>query len=261
LSTKTANWLHLQRLRPVDDGRMEDGEFIIVCRTPDDLVILPERVCCAAPHLKLNGTKTIRVRHRRMQPMPTWLEIKRQRFKCRTCDATSYEVLPDIHEDHAMSRALEQEVFLSTIKRPFDDAAVFHQIKKGTARRIFLENSRERLRDYEISLPRVLGVDENHILGTERFVCMDVEGGKVLDMLDGRSVPMLREYFGRMPTGSTSRCSARTCGPAMRPLPLSCSRRPSSSSISSMSSSTRTAPWTMRASISRASSRPRTGAG
>ncbi|MGM5018751.1 ISL3 family transposase [Tardiphaga sp. 367_B4_N1_1] len=198
LSEMTRNWLHLERLRPIDDGRMEDGKFIIQCRTPDDLVVLPEKVCCAAPLLKRNGTKTVRFRHRRMQPMPTWLEVKRQRFQCRTCLKPVYEELPDIHEGHMMTKALEDEVFKATIKRSFDTAAVFHQIKKGTARRIFLENAQAKLKDYEIVFPRVLGVDENHILGTERFVAMDVEAGTVLDMLDGRSVPMLREYFGRM---------------------------------------------------------------
>lgn len=198
LAEMQANWLHLERLRPIDDGRVEDGKFIITCRTPDDLVVLPEVTCCTAPLLKRNGTKTVRFRHRRMQPMETFLEIKRQRFQCRTCLKPVYEELPDVHEGHMMTKTLEREVFLSTVKRSFDDAATFHQIKKGTARRIFLENAERKLKNYEIVFPRVLGVDENHILGTERFVAMDVEKGTVLDMLDGRSVPMLREYFGRM---------------------------------------------------------------
>jgi transposase len=193
-----ANWLHLETLRPTDDGRIEDGKFIIGCRTPDDLMVLPVAVCCTAPLLKRNGTKTVRFRHRRMQPMQTFLEIKRQRFQCRTCRKAVYEVLPDVHDDFMMTKALEHEVFMSTVKRSFDDAATFHQIKKGTARRIFLDNAEEKLKGYEIVFPRVLGVDENHILGTERFIAMDVEKGTVLDMLDGRSVEMLQAYFGRM---------------------------------------------------------------
>lgn len=202
MSRNAANWLHLERLRPVDDGRIvqnADGEaeFEITVRTPVDMMVRP--ICCLFQDLKQNGTKFQRYRHRRMQPMPTWLRVIRQKFECRSCGAALYEQMPDISVDRRMTKALEHEVFMSAIKRPFTDAAVFHQLTKATTQRIFLERARERLKDYEIRLPRVLGVDENRILGGDRFICMDIEAGTILDLLEDRSSDMLIQYFGRMP--------------------------------------------------------------
>lgn len=88
LSRNAANWLHLERLRPVDDGRIVqnaegEAEFEITVRTPVDMMVRP--ICCLFQDLKQNGTKFQRYRHRRMQPMPTWLRVIRQKFECRSC--------------------------------------------------------------------------------------------------------------------------------------------------------------------------------
>lgn len=39
-----------------------------------------------------------------------------------------------------------------------------------------------------ISGYRVLGVDENRILGGDRLMCMDIDGGKLPDLLEKRDV-------------------------------------------------------------------------
>ena len=107
LNRHARNWLHLDRLRPVDDGQIVRGdkdvlEFEITVQTPIDLMVLP--VCCLAQKLKQNGTKVQRYRHRRMQPMPTYLRVIRQKFECKSCGAALYEKLPDIADKRRMSK-------------------------------------------------------------------------------------------------------------------------------------------------------------
>lgn len=145
-----------------------------------------------------NGTKTIKVRDRRLEPAPTWLLIQRQRFKCKSCGGTSYEVLPDVDDDHYITRRLRSDIAKSAIKRPFEDAATFHSVEPTLVRRIFLAYAREKLKDYEFLPPRVLGVDENRILGGDRFVCADIEAGTLLDMLPSRDTASLDPYFEQM---------------------------------------------------------------
>lgn len=193
------NWLRLDHLKAIGEGELikdADGttvEFRIPCRS--DTTIFPARVCCTAPYPLKNGTKTIRYRDRRIEDVPTWLEIKRQRFKCKTCGGIDYEELPDLDDKHRITRRLREAIALSAVKRTFQDTATFHAIEETLAIRIFNEYAAEKLSSYEIKLPRVLGVDENVILGAPRFVCANIETGQVLDMLPTRDLKALRRYF------------------------------------------------------------------
>ena len=196
------SWLRLPHLQADEPQivRSDDGEIaevLITCRTKGAHEI-PE-VCCTAPRWLKNGTKTIRVRDRRLEPAPTWLLIQRQRFKCTTCNRTLYERLPDVDDDHYVTRRLREDIARSAIKRPFEDAATFHSVEATLVRRIFMAYAAEKLTGYEYEPPRVFGVDENRILGGDRFVCADIEQGKILDMLPRRDGATLDAYFDRLP--------------------------------------------------------------
>jgi transposase len=85
-------WSRWLRLPHIEAGAAElvaneqgrTVEVRVKCRTAGK-VTLPRLPCCLGPMLLKNGTKTIQVRDRRVEPVPTWLHIQRQRFKCKTC--------------------------------------------------------------------------------------------------------------------------------------------------------------------------------
>lgn len=195
-------WLRLPHLDAEEPEIIRDkagtiAEVVVRCRTRGNPA-LPVNACCLAPMLLRNGTKPIRVRDRRIEPAPTWLVISRQRFKCKTCGGTVYEELPDVDDDHYVTRRLKDDLVRSAIKRPFEDAAHFHAVEPTLVRRIFNAYARKRLDGYEFTPPRVFGVDENRILGGDRFVCADIEAGTILDMLPSRDVPALEPIFQRI---------------------------------------------------------------
>lgn len=201
------NWLRLQHLQAEepqlitgDDGFLEEVQ--VTCRTRG-APVLPTRPCCAAPVLLRNGTKTIKVRDRRIEPAPTWLLIQRQRFKCKTCGATSYELLPDVDDDHYITGRFKDDLIKSAITRPFEDAARIHAVEPTIIRRLFLAYAHERLKDYTYFTPRVFGVDENRIVGGDRFICADIESGLILDMLPTRDAASLTKYFEQIETFPT----------------------------------------------------------
>jgi transposase len=196
-----SNWLRLPYLQAAEaediygaDGRI--AEVQVRCRSIGG-PFLPHPPCCLERDLVRNGTKVLVVRDRRIEPAPTWLHISRQRFKCRQCGRTTYEILPDVDETHAITRRLRDDIAKSAVKRPFRDAASFHAVEHNLVRRVFLAYAKDRLANYEIALPRVLGVDENRILSGDRFVCMDIEGGKLLDFLKTRDVKTVSAYFAK----------------------------------------------------------------
>ncbi|MGK2285085.1 ISL3 family transposase [Pedomonas sp. V897] len=195
------SWLRLAHLEGETPQLIHhEGKLIEVridCRTKGPPAI-PVNGCCLIPELLKNGTKKVRVRDRRIEPVPTWLVIHRQRFRCRNCGSTVYEELPDVDDHHYVTRRLKEDIVRSAIKRPFEDAAHFHAVEPTLVRRIFKSYARQRLDGYEFAAPRVLGVDENRILGSNRFVCADIEAGTILDMLPSRDTPTIEPLFQRM---------------------------------------------------------------
>lgn len=196
------NWLRLKALEGGDAKEVRDGdgklvEIVIPCRSKGD-PRLPAHGCCIDPRLKKNGTKTIRVRDRRLEPAPTWLEIKRQRFKCDSCDGTVYEILPDVADDHMVTNRLKVEIATAAIKRPFSDVASIQAVEETLVRRIFKEHAKRELAEFSYQAPRVLGVDENTLLGSQRFVMVDIEKGQLLDLVPSRSPDIVEEHLERM---------------------------------------------------------------
>lgn len=155
-------------------------------------------VCCLAQKLVKNGTKAVRYRDRRIDPAPTWLVVKRQRVKCRSCGATLYQAVPHVDDAHYITERLKEDIVLSAINRPFRDAVRFHAVEETLVRRVFRSYADERLLKYRYKAPRVIGVDENHLLGSARFVVCDAENGLLFDMLEGRTQSDIRRGLERM---------------------------------------------------------------
>ncbi|WP_419827684.1 ISL3 family transposase [Sphingomonas sp.] len=193
------NWLRLPlfevgRPKLVHDDQGDLAEVLVHC-APTRLDI---DLCCLARKLVKNGTKQVRYRDRRIEPAPTWLVVSRQRYKCQSCGSTLYQKVPHVDDDHYITERLKNDIVRSAIKRPFEDAATFHAVEPTLVRRIFLTYARKRLLDYEFTPPRVFGVDENRILGGDRFVCADIEAGTILDMLPQRDTASIEPLFQRL---------------------------------------------------------------
>jgi hypothetical protein len=68
-------------------------------------------LCCLAQDLVKNGTKTVRYRDLKIEPgAPTWLHVRRQRYKCATCEATLYQAVPHVDEAHMITVRLREAI-------------------------------------------------------------------------------------------------------------------------------------------------------
>lgn len=154
--------------------------------------------CCLAPKRVKNGTKKVRYRDRRIEPAPTWLVVQRQRVTCKTCDATLYQDVPHVDDDHYITERLRDDLRLSAVNRPFRDAVRMHAVEETLVKRVFRKFADEQLLKYRFKAPRVLGIDENNLLGDMRGVIVDVEAAKLLDVYPGRTQSDVRKGFDRM---------------------------------------------------------------
>lgn len=193
------SWLRLSGFEAKEPQLISDAagnltEVLVHVRPVDD--VYP--VCCLAQKLVKNGSKTVRYRDRRIEPAPTWLVVRRQRMRCRSCDSTLYQAVPHVDDKHYVTERLARDLALSGSKRGFRDAVAMHAVEETLVRRIFRKFADNHLLDYRFEAPRVLGIDENNLLGAMRGVVVDVEAGKLLDVYPGRTQSDIRRGLARM---------------------------------------------------------------
>lgn len=173
----------------------DDGSLIIEAKTKNLKLPSP---CCLLQDLDKNGTKRQRYRDHPVQSQPTWIEIKRQRFKCAQCGATHYEKLTDIDADRRMTLRFREHLERQSVEHSFTTAATINGVHETLIRRLFDDYSERALKQYVPKLPRVLGMDEIYLHRQARFVIGDVENRAMLDMQPSRREVDLRDYFTLM---------------------------------------------------------------
>jgi transposase len=192
--------LKLQRLRPIGLGEVVEHrgkpEYQVpVASYPG--AELPDEVCCLAGTYRRDGFAKVKYRDRRFEPMPTKLLVHRQVWECLSCGSKVREDVPDLDEDWFVTKRFKKEVQMASIKRPFSDAATLFGVDDSYIVRIFDEYAKERFANYQMDLPKVFGVDENRILGGDRFICANIETGQILDLLPSRDFKTISAMIDR----------------------------------------------------------------
>lgn len=114
------------------------------------------------------------------------LLVKVPRYRCNRCSTTFTHRFESIMENRQMTRRLYDQIKRETFVSTFSDIADKYGITPPTVAGIFdeyvaeLEPLRKR-----IVAPRVLGIDEKHIVKSARGVFVDIEEGTLLEMVAG----------------------------------------------------------------------------
>lgn len=155
-----------------------------------------DHVCPAGePDVIRHGTRSITVRDRRVGNAPTFLKIKRNRFRCRACGQTFVATLPDIREEHRMTRRLHQDLTIASLNRPFAEVARRQSVPDRLVERIFHEYQQAMFADFQVDLPEVVAVDETKLLGEVRFVASDLKEAKILDISAKADRQSIKQFF------------------------------------------------------------------
>ncbi len=160
--------------------------------------------CLFDDRLLRNGHDRARFRDQELHDMETWLEVKVQKFRCASCKTVVREDLPDIYRPevkergHLITSRFMRRLLRDAVRMPFHLAAQANYVDASLVYRVFKDEAQERLKDYVPSLPRYIGVDENHILKGRRFVIYDIENGVLLDIQPDRQLKSLEPYLARL---------------------------------------------------------------
>jgi len=127
----------------------------------------------------------------------------RQRFRCRACRHTWLSGLPGVDEHHAVTERLIQYVereTLSLSSRTFVSLARELGLAESSVRNLFDACVKKREQKRMLRAPRILGIDELHLLGAPRCILTDIAEKKVIphngESTDGnrQSVDMWAQY-------------------------------------------------------------------
>jgi transposase len=125
--------------------------------------------------------------------------VKRQRYKCRECSETFFEVLPDMDESRSVTKRLIKWIEEASLKKPFTNVAEDIGVNEKTVRNIFQNYVARLEQEQDIKTPIWLGIDEVHLLRNYRCVITDVENKTVIDLLRNRNQDTVIHYLSRFP--------------------------------------------------------------
>ncbi|WP_052954879.1 ISL3 family transposase [Microvirga vignae] len=175
--------LNIEGLMPEPEKSYEDRERVVISisRRPN-----PEMRCryCGAAAVP-NGTRAVEYMDLPVRGKPTTLKWDRQRYICLNIDSCR-KSFSDDHEDLHPVRQMTWRLFnwigQRSIDHTFVDVAADVGLSERAVSSVFREWSEAQFADLEIITPRVLGLDEVHLLHRARLVLINHGTNTVIDM-------------------------------------------------------------------------------
>lgn len=111
--------------------------------------------------------------------------LKVRRHRCNTCGGTFVEPFPSVVESRQMTRRLYEQICSQSFRHSFADVAASSGFSATTIASIFDDYAEElEANRGPVVAPRVLGIDEKHIVHAMRGVFVDIESGRLLEMTE-----------------------------------------------------------------------------
>lgn len=157
--------------------------------------------CGAAANLQGYGGKEQLFLDLPIQMKRVAILVQRRRFKCKECKRTFLELLPDMDEDHLMTRRLVAYIQEQSLNRTFVDVADLVGVDEKTVRLIFKDYVKGLEAAYSFVTPPTLGIDELHLIGKPRCILTNVEQRTIIDMLRDRNQDTVQKYLSKLEEG------------------------------------------------------------
>lgn len=123
----------------------------------------------------------------------------RQRYKCQNCGKTYIQPLPDMNEEHFMTRRLVNFIEREVFRRTFTALASDIGVDEKTIRNIFKEYVEKEEKKRIILAPYWLGIDELKIAGGYRGVFSNVKDRCILDLISNRKKTEVTKFLRKLP--------------------------------------------------------------
>jgi transposase len=126
------------------------------------------------------------------------IEIKRKRYRCKSCGKTIYEPLPDFHEKRLATKRLVKYVQERVIKQTFASLAVEVGMDEKSIRHIFDDHINSLCQNVRFETPEILGIDDVKCSGSFRCILTNIEKLSVFDLLPSCDQEKLSQHFSML---------------------------------------------------------------
>lgn len=120
--------------------------------------------------------------------------IDTRRYRCKACNRTFYEALPDINEKRLMTNRLVDWIGKQAVKRTFAGIAEEVGVTEGTIRLIFKDYVAELEKTIRFETPKWMGIDEIHLI-RPRGVIANIQNNTIVELLPNRNKETVVRYL------------------------------------------------------------------
>ena len=128
------------------------------------------------------------------------LVLRVPRYRCDVCPSkTFHHQFESVEANHQMTKRLREEIQREAFTLPFSEVAAKHRISEPKVASIFDEYVKKLQEEADVIVaPKVLGIDEKHIVHAARGILVDVQSGELLEMLPNNKRNSLTEAIQSM---------------------------------------------------------------
>lgn len=155
--------------------------------------------CGTVGHLYKHGTKPTSIRDAPVRGRQVIIELDRRRYRCRSCAATFLQPIPDLDDQRRMTTRCREYIQDQGLMRPFSHVAADIGIDEKTVRQVAADYIAELDAARTIRAPKVLGIDEVHLLGRPRAIFTSISGKGVIDLLEDRGQRLVAHWLSHLP--------------------------------------------------------------
>ncbi|WP_419600419.1 ISL3 family transposase [Thiolapillus sp.] len=184
--------LQLTQIRPI--GMRDDGDKILIFA--ENIATPPDRCdkCGNAPLYK-HGKRRYTYADTPIHGKPVKVEIETRRYRCKACGTVVTLSSPSLDDRRVATRRLVQYIQDRCFGTTFTWLANEVGLSLNTVKGITQDYAAHLEELVELETPRLLGLDELHILGKPRAVLVNLEMRSMFDMLESRTKVLLTNYF------------------------------------------------------------------
>lgn len=121
------------------------------------------------------------------------LYVNVPRYFCNDCERTFSHPYESFLPNQQFTKRLYAQIKERALQEPFNKIAEEYGISKPTVANILKEYADELCVGYNPIAPRVLGIDEKHIVHKMRGVLVDIENGILLEMTPDNKQPAMKK--------------------------------------------------------------------
>lgn len=167
-------------------------------------VAQPKPTCCPHCHstdIVGHGDIEVLIKDMPIRGKRVGLYVKARRFRCRAeaCRKSFTEPLPATHETRRMTNRLLAWIGKESLRRTFISIADDVGVVESTVRNIFADYVAELESQFKFEAPKVMGIDEIHIIKRPRAVISNIHASTIMNMLPDRNKKTVATYLSQLP--------------------------------------------------------------